>query len=77
MALPPLELFSLGEKAALLPGGFFVVFCRFGWSAEGFFRITSCIRRRVRILLRRRLHFAPAPFTIPRRNDTIDFVRPT
>jgi hypothetical protein len=24
MALPPLELFSLREKAALLPGGFFV-----------------------------------------------------
>jgi len=30
MALPPLELFSLREKAAQLPGGFFVVRAHFG-----------------------------------------------
>src|SRR5271165_6345188 len=29
MALPPLELFSLKGKAALLPGGFFVSFAAF------------------------------------------------
>jgi len=34
MALPPLELFSLREKAALLPGGLFV-------AVRGFFRSST------------------------------------
>jgi hypothetical protein len=32
MALPPLELFSQREKAALLPGGFFVHFGLKNWA---------------------------------------------
>ena len=35
MALPPLELFSLKGKAALLPGGFSVYLRNFGGPAEG------------------------------------------
>jgi hypothetical protein len=38
MALPPLELFSLTEKAALLPGGLFAIM---GKSVRRFFGIFS------------------------------------
>jgi hypothetical protein len=45
MALPPLELFSLSEKATLLPGGLFVF-----WKSdeEGFFGFAFRMTMRVR-----------------------------